>query len=420
MAQYKQRQASLFASLGLQRADTARTILRASTASVCTKDTNESFGRTFSLAISSVSMVVVLCWCVWVAIDVQRYPDGRSIYKKDVPFMAVELGFSGYFLIELLIRFVARSAVWEFFQNVWNLIDVLCVLGSFVDLLFLPAASLVIHGSVAENTSTELAVFRTLRLFKLLRVLRLSRSSQEANVFFKGLLSGLKESSMVWAILTGMVVVFSILLTTYATDEMRENTFSSLGVSMNRLVVSGILLDEIAGVFDDMLKSNDVSSYVMFLAFVIISQYVILNMLIGIISSVAVEVRGEEKAHANAKSLRRNLKSIVDSYLQEDGTIARHEFRLIIKNVDVHATLKQHGAPLEYLASMEEAFYSGEGCRVDFELMYEAIAHSIEGKNATARDVLLTRNVLNKSLRSMESRLAGLSVAPQAQCGTQA
>jgi voltage-gated sodium channel len=339
---------------------------------------------------------------------VQRYPDGRSIYNKDFTFMVVELIFSGYFVAELFLRFVASRTTWEFFRDVWNLIDAVCVLGSLVDIVFVPVASLVIRGSAFENTSTELAVLRTLRLFKLLRVLRLTRASSEVNLFFKGLLSGLKESSLVWAILTGMVVVFSILLTTYATDEMRETNFSSLVVCMNRLVASGIFLDESAGLFEDMMSSRDVSSYMIFLTFVVISQYIILNMLIGIICSVAVDVRGEEKARANAKYLRLNLESIVECYLQQDGRITREEFQLIVKNADVYTVLQQYGASLEYLASMEETLYAKTNS-IDFESIYEVIAHSNEGKNATAKDIYHAQNVLIKSLHSIESQLASLS-----------
>ena len=359
-----------------------------------------------SFSIFVCSMVITLCWCVCVGIDVQRYPDGRSIYKKDVPFMAMELFFTGYFLLELVIRVVACRSVLEFARDVWNLIDTVCVAGSFVDIAFVPVASLVMGGSGVENTESELAVLRTLRLFKLLRVARLSRAPLEVNLFCKALWSGLRESSMVWAILTGMVLVFGILLMTYATDDMREEYFSHLGLCMHHLVVKGILLDEVADLFHDMLTFSDVGSWIIFVIFIITSQYIVLNMLIGIICSVATDVRGEEKARSNARDLRRHLESVVDCYIDGNGKITRDAFQLITHNLDVYDILQQYGSSMEYLASLEESQCALTGY-TDFESIFEAIiTHSNEGKNATTKDIFHAQSELKKSLLSIETLLS--------------
>jgi hypothetical protein len=188
---------------------------------------------------------------------------------------------------------------------------------------------------------------------------------------------------------------------------------------MNRLVVSGILLDNVADMFDDMLSFSDVGSYIIFIIFVVTSQYIILNMLIGIICSVATDVRGEEKARSKARDLRRNLESIVDCYIDENGKITRDAFQLITKNLDVYDVLQQNGASMEHLASVEESLCAVADC-TDFESMFEAIvADSDEGKYATAKDIFNAQNELKKSLLSIESLLASSHDPQCAQCNGQ-
>jgi len=323
----------------------------------------------------------------------------------------VELCFSAYFLAELVIRLVACRSMRKFSQSVWNVVDALCVLGSIVDLVIVPVASSVIHGVGVEDSASALTALRVLRLFKILRIFRLSRVSSEVNLFIRSLWSGLQETSIVWAILSGLVFTFSVLLMTYATDEMREANFSSLNICMSRLVSSGILLDDVGSLFDDMRTSSDVISYVAFLFFVVITQFIILNMLIGIMCSVAVEARADEKECAKTLSLRLKFQNEVECYMQEDGTISRRDFRLIIKNADVHKVLKQCGSSIEYLASMEESLYA-QGDYTDLTSLFEAIMHSNEGKHATVKDIFQTQNVLNKSLHSIECQLAGMRNPP--------
>jgi len=348
-----------------------------------------------------LSMLVTMCYCVWVVIDSQVYPDARSIYKKDLPFTAVELCFNAFFIVELLIRIGASISVLEFVRDQWNIIDSLCVLGSLVDLIILPS-----WGKIAE---TDLTVLRTLKLFKLLRVLRLSRASWEVDIFLKGLLHGLKESSIVWAILTFMLFFFSILLTTYASDEMQEREFRSIWLCMHRLLVAGIFLDEVADLLSHMLQFGDVISYVTFVFFVIITQFIILNMLIGVISSVAGDVRGEEKTREKEIFLRSNLASIVECYIQDDGWISRGEFRLICNNTDVHKILHHFGAEVHSLPSLEKSLFARSDY-IDFDTLFEAIANLNEAKVATVKDIFHAQDVLKKSLNAIEAQLAAAGV----------
>ncbi|CAK0875079.1 unnamed protein product [Prorocentrum cordatum] len=350
----------------------------------------------------NLSNLITLSWCVWFGIDVQRYPDGTSLYEKEALFTTIELCFNVFFLVELVIRVGACVSFLECFRDVWICIDALCVIGSLADVLILPiAATLKLH----EVGNSQLVAFRSVRLFKLLRIARLSRASVDMDIFCKGIWSGLRESSVVWTILIFLVFTFSVMLTTFGSPEMRETRFSSLLSSMHILLHSGVMLDGVADVMDDLVRSRDAAGYIIFLVFVIVSQYIILNMLIGVLSSVAGDVRGEEKARASIAYLRHNLKNLLECYIHDDGMISRPEFRLIITNADVHRIMSQFGADLEHLASMEKSLFA-KGDYIDFDTMFDTISHLNQGKISTVWDIFHAQDALQRKLDSIDMKLS--------------
>jgi hypothetical protein len=252
-----------------------------------------------------------------------------------------------------------------------------------------------------------------LRMVRLLRVVRLSRVSRDIDIFCKGIWSGLRESAIVWAILILLTFVFSVLLTTYATDELREKVFSSLRHSMHVLFRSGIVLDGASDVLDDMMSCGDTASYLLFVLFVVVSQYIMLNLLTGLMVSEAQDLRDEEVARSKLTFLRRQLENISECYIQDDGFISKREFGLIINNADVHNMLGQFGANIQSISLMEESLYA-KSDHITFESMFQAIADLVDTKHTTVRDAFHLQDVLQRSLRSIENQLAALAQARSA------
>ena len=127
-------------------------------------------------------------------------------------------------------------------------------------------------------------------------------------------------------------------------------------------------------------------------------------MLIGIMASVAMELVQQEKHDYKFDYLRNALKNILECYIHDDGKISRDEFGLIIKNADVHRILEHFGASVQNLASMEETLYAKTE-HIDFDSMFETISNLVETKHCTVRDVFHMQDSLQRSLRSIESRL---------------
>ena len=127
-------------------------------------------------------------------------------------------------------------------------------------------------------------------------------------------------------------------------------------------------------------------------------------MLIGIMASVAMDVRQREKADYKFFYLRIALKNILECYIHDDGRISRNEFGLIIKNADIHHILEYFGASVQNLASMEESLYAKTE-HITFDSMFETISNLVETKHCTVRDAFHVQDALQRSLHSIESRL---------------
>lgn len=80
----------------------------------------------------------------------------------DLPVItAIQSVILGIFTIEIIIRFIARDSLKQFFTNPWNIFDLTLVLIGYIPESFMP------------NT-TAMMTIRVLRIFRVLRLLRLA------------------------------------------------------------------------------------------------------------------------------------------------------------------------------------------------------------------------------------------------------
>jgi len=186
-------------------------------------------------------------------------------------------GFLVYFVVELGIRIAAYGArPWRFFGDGWNVFD------------FVMVAPALIPG-VRENVTA-------LRVIRLLRVFRVVSALPEMRVLVQGLGRSV-------APLTSMFVLVLLLFYAYGMvgwilfhDHDPEH-WSSLGTSMLTLF-SVLTLEGWVEIQDVALRYSE-WSWIYFVSFVLISSFVLINMVI------AVLINGVDEARARAAEERR-------------------------------------------------------------------------------------------------------------------
>ena len=188
--------------------------------------------------------------------------------------------FLGYFVVEIGIRIVGHgSAPWRYFRSGWNVFDFVVVAAAFVP-------------GVRENATA-------LRLVRLLRVFRLVSVLPELRVLVTGLLRSLAPLASVGFLFLILMYVYG-MIGWLAFNEKDPENWSSIGQAM--LTLFAILtLEEWVSLQRSALEITPWAP-VYFVSFVLISSFLLLNMVIAVVINSVEEAR-----EALAREERRDL-----------------------------------------------------------------------------------------------------------------
>ena len=174
-----------------------------------------------------------------------------------------------FFVIEILIRFIAEPTKLNFFKSGWNVFDTLIVLLSLIP--------------IPNNSS-----FLLLRLLRVFRVLRLISVVPELKKIIEALLSSVTRVFYVGLLLFIILYIYatigSILFSTYIPER-----WGDVGVSMITLfqVLTMSSWEQV------MLPLQDIYwwAWIYFFSFIIICGITMLNLLIAILVDVVINQR---------------------------------------------------------------------------------------------------------------------------------
>ena len=120
---------------------------------------------------------------------------------ESVPWWSVELILNCWFLVELVLRFIACPSKKEFVSKKMNWVDALAVLPYF--LVTLP---------LGETNMRSLGFFRMLRFVRVIRVVRLSKQSRRLKVVAHILRSSIEDFQMLLSCLGMLIMVYASIM----------------------------------------------------------------------------------------------------------------------------------------------------------------------------------------------------------------
>ena len=172
--------------------------------------------------------------------------------------LALEYVVLAIFIAEIGLKLFAFG--WRFFGSAWNVFDFV-----IVGLSLVPAAG-------------PLTVLRTLRV---LRALRLLRAVPRLRLIIEGVLRVLPDMGWVLTLLLLMFYVFGVIGTKLFGRAFPE-LFGNLGATMFTLFQTMTLESWASGVARPVMERFP-HAYVYFVIFVLITSFLILNMVIGVV-----------------------------------------------------------------------------------------------------------------------------------------
>eukprot|EP00928_Gymnodinium_smaydae_P091146 TRINITY_DN74848_c0_g1_i1.p1 TRINITY_DN74848_c0_g1~~TRINITY_DN74848_c0_g1_i1.p1 ORF type:complete len:700 (-),score=101.70 TRINITY_DN74848_c0_g1_i1:68-2125(-) len=322
-----------------------------------------------------LSMGMVLLNGIWLWID-EDLNTAPSLVESTWPFVLIENMFCTYFFLEVVARFAAFRRKRDCLRDRWLLFDGLLALLMMFETWLMPI--LVASNAVrAQDLANKFTALRMLRLLRLSRMARLLRAVPEVLTLLRGIYAATRSVFSTLLLLTVLTFIFGIVFKSQTNNiQSLEGThFPSVLASMTTLLFYGTFMDAPSELMNE-LKAESYTLPWVFLVFIFLSSFTLLNMLIGILCEVVAEVSKTEKEEANVDYLKNNLLCIMEVYDRDDDQhINREEFDLLTQNPELHDVLKRFGTDPEDLLNLADSLYRDAETpgKLSFSLFLQAV-----------------------------------------------
>jgi len=178
-----------------------------------------------------------------------------------------------FFLIEIIIRFLATQDKKSFFKSGWNIFDTIIVIGSLIP---------------AGGSGVLLA-----RLLRVFRVLRLVSMVPELRLLINALIKAIPRMGYI-ALLMFVIFYIYAAIGSILFHDINEVLWGDVSISMLTLFRVATFEDWTDVMYETMAFHP--TSWIFYLSFIFLTAFIFLNMMVGTI----LEVMGEE--HENYRA----------------------------------------------------------------------------------------------------------------------
>merc|ERR1719313_905605 len=134
-----------------------------------------------------------------------------------------------------------------------------------------------------------------------------------------------------------------------------EDYFGSVRRAMVTLIVQGVLLDEISGLVYDMIDAGVVAAVFVLAVFVLLSALTVMNMLIGVLCQVVLDVSAEEDENRVKAQMAKSLLVMLED-LDDDksGQLSKAEVQDVMSEPEAVKIMKDIQVDTNHLLDLTE------------------------------------------------------------------
>lgn len=352
-----------------------------------------------------LAMIMIAVNVVWIGFETD-YNKASVICKAPLAIQFVDNAFCTYFTLELLIRFMAFKMKRNVLSDGWFMFDALLVVFMCWETWLLVALYLFFGVNVEGfgRAPNVLRSFRLIRLARVARAARLLNAAPEMLILAKGIFSAIRSVIAVMCLLLLVVYVFAVMFTQLLSGTAAgAGRFDSVPQAVNSLVLAVICGPE-AGMLDALLAEG-MTYYLLFVVFVLLALFTIMNMLIGILVGVVGDVREHDKAEQLEEDLEREiarLATMVDT--DNSGTISKEDFDSILTDCEITYNFHCLGVDIASAADFAKHIFAhmDEISLADFRHL---VVQFRRDKCVTAKDIMAMRKFISMEMLWLEERL---------------
>eukprot|EP00747_Dinoflagellata_sp_TGD_P096363 gnl/TRDRNA2_/TRDRNA2_166820_c0_seq1.p1 gnl/TRDRNA2_/TRDRNA2_166820_c0~~gnl/TRDRNA2_/TRDRNA2_166820_c0_seq1.p1 ORF type:complete len:635 (-),score=96.93 gnl/TRDRNA2_/TRDRNA2_166820_c0_seq1:61-1965(-) len=358
------------------------------------------------------TLSVIAINAIWIAIETDN---NTSVVLSEAPpiFQVAEHFFCAYFTVEILIRFCAFAQKYRACMDGWFVFDSILVVTMVLETWVLTLVTALMASGTEGGGVGDASVLRLLRLLRLTRMARMARllrSSPELMILIKGAVAASRSVFFTLVLLVTLMYVFGIFFKQIMQDSITgELHFQSVPKSMYSLLIFGILLDEVSNLTELVVDDGEYLFLALFLLFILLASFTVMNMLIGVLCEVVSVVASVEKESALVENVKWQLGLILrDNGIEEsqlECQITKDKYMCILAHEDAPATFAQLGVDVVTLVDFAEFIFDESTTSLTF-LDFMDVVLQLHGSNgATVKDLVHLRKSMMVNLVSTQHAL---------------
>eukprot|EP00746_Dinoflagellata_sp_MGD_P141622 gnl/MRDRNA2_/MRDRNA2_74702_c0_seq2.p1 gnl/MRDRNA2_/MRDRNA2_74702_c0~~gnl/MRDRNA2_/MRDRNA2_74702_c0_seq2.p1 ORF type:complete len:937 (+),score=101.82 gnl/MRDRNA2_/MRDRNA2_74702_c0_seq2:70-2811(+) len=347
----------------------------------CSEPPRSAFCKriTDGIAFSVLQALSIFLFTFVIAMDVELNGTDATDEVRSA-FKIIENIFCSIFTLELIFRFGSMEkertivqALQKSLQDPWFVFDFfLCGL-MVIETWVLPLIGNA--GSGLEKLSVMRGI-RLAKLFRIGRILHFLRWFPEMLLMVKSVIAAMRAVICTFGLLLMLLYCFAIIFMVRCRETGPcAEIFPGLAISMWKLLAHGAFIDDFTEFVEEVYQADPIVALLL-LIFVGFSHLTVLNMLIGIICEVALDVSNQEKMLTDQRCLKNDFLEFLECFdLDEDAMISRDEFELLLNNPDARAMLERHQLDMAVLDALKDSFFEDKdktNYKTGFEPVYKA------------------------------------------------
>jgi len=374
------------------------------------------------------TLAVIVINAFWISVDTDGNTAETMLDAKPMYIVADSL-FFGYFLVEVITRFIAFKNKRDCLKDGWFKFDFVLVLLYAFDPFTIAIVSKAQGGGALDLPTS---VLRLCRLARLSRLVRMLRSLPELMIMIKGMLTASLSVGYTLGLLMVITYVFGIAMRNlvpkagtddectekWGEDGCIENTFfSSVPEAMHNLIIFGTFLDDLS-FYMWAVKAQSPACLVLSWCYVALASLTVMNMLIGVLCEVISAVAVEENESLMVDRVHDKLGSLMEQLDQNsDGTLSWDEFKGVLEFPAALKCLEDVHVDVGSLIDMAEDtfFEDGDPVSVSFEDFMSMVLDLRGGQQATVADILRSGKRFTQKIMNVTNRLNKCDEKVQAQ-----
>jgi len=318
----------------------------------------------------NASLFVIMMNALWIGFECEMNSEA-SLNDAAWYIQLGEHSFAVFFTTEWLVRFLAFRRKIDGFRDKWFSFDTFLVGLMVFETWIVPNIVSSTSGDDGDGGGgadmSQLSMLRMLRLLRLTRMVRLMRAVPELVTLLKSVTIALRSVLSTLTLLVIFMYIFAIIFRSQlkpGNDEYLNEKFGRLVSSMWTLLWAGTFLDNVSKCANKLLEANDganVPLAALFIAWIMLSAFTVLNMLVGLLCEVVDAVAAAEKEKVVVSYVKAKLMGVLEQ-LDEDGngTISRVEFNTLLEIPEAVDALVELGVDVPNLLSLSDHLFEAD------------------------------------------------------------